>query len=73
MRGATLTELAAQAGMMRRDWSPRLRSSTRAAAGQDTAFGKGSRAYNRFQGDALHVRTPASARSSMDRSTPSRW
>jgi predicted oxidoreductase len=32
-----------------------------AASGQDTAFGKGSRAYNRFQGDALHGPNPCVA------------
>ena len=32
-----------------------------AADGQDPAFGKGSRAYNRYQGDALHGPNPCIA------------
>ena len=41
--------------------------------GKDPAFGKGSKAYNRYQGDALHA--PNSTRKPLetDRSTRSRW
>ena len=47
---------------MRRRWKRRSRSSTRLRAkGSDPAFGKGSRAYNRFQGDALHGPNPCVA------------
>ena len=47
---------------MRRDCRPRSRNSTRRrASGQDPAFGKGSRAYNRYQGDALHGPNPCIA------------
>ena len=34
---------------------------TGAAEGRDPAFGKGSRAYNRYQGDALHGPNPCVA------------
>ena len=40
----------------------RSRNSTQTAAeGRDPAFGKGSRAYNRYQGDALHGPNPCIA------------
>ena len=54
LRGRTLGELATAAGIdpatCRRPWR---RSTPSAGDGKDPAFGKG-RAYNRFQGDALH-------------------
>ena len=59
MRGATLAELAAQAGIDARGLEATVAQfNASAATGQDTAFGKGSRAYNRFQGDALHGPNP---------------
>ena len=46
----------------RRDSKPRSRNSTRRPReGRDPAFGKGSRAYNRYQGDALHGPNPCIA------------
>ncbi len=59
MRGATLSELAAQAGVDARGLETTIAAfNASAATGQDTAFGKGSRAYNRFQGDALNGPNP---------------
>ena len=61
-RGATLAELAAQAGIDAKGSRRRSRSSTRPPPkGSDPAFGKGSRAYNRYQGDALHGPNPCIA------------
>jgi succinate dehydrogenase/fumarate reductase flavoprotein subunit len=62
MRGSTLAELARRAGI-----DPAALESTVAAFnreaenGNDPAFGKGSRAYNRYQGDALHGPNPCVA------------
>jgi succinate dehydrogenase/fumarate reductase flavoprotein subunit len=62
MRGATLTELAAQAGIDTNGFEQTMAAFNAAAAnGQDPAFGKGSRAYNRYQGDALHGPNPCVA------------
>lgn len=73
-RGATLSELAAQAGIDAKALEATVAAfNNTAAEGRDPAFGKGSRAYNRYQGDALHGPIPASRRSSTGRSTPSRW
>jgi succinate dehydrogenase/fumarate reductase flavoprotein subunit len=62
MRGDTLAALSAQAGI---DASGLEATVTQfnisATGGQDPAFGKGSRAYNRFQGDALHGPNPCIA------------
>ena len=59
IRGNSLAELAAQAGIDTRGLETTIAQFNAAAAiGQDTAFGKGSRAYNRFQGDALHGPNP---------------
>jgi succinate dehydrogenase/fumarate reductase flavoprotein subunit len=61
-RGATLAELARQSGI-----DPQALESTvaefnkNAREGRDPAFGKGSRAYNRYQGDALHGPNPCIA------------
>ena len=61
-RGATLAELAAQAGIDASGLEATVtKFNASAATGQDTAFGKGSRAYNRFQGDALHGPNPCIA------------
>jgi succinate dehydrogenase/fumarate reductase flavoprotein subunit len=61
-RGATLTELAAQAGIDAKGLEATIAAFNETAAdGQDPAFGKGSRAYNRYQGDALHGPNPCIA------------
>jgi len=60
--GATLAELAAQTGIDAKGLEATVAEFNRTAAhGQDPAFGKGSRAYNRFQGDALHGPNPCIA------------
>jgi succinate dehydrogenase/fumarate reductase flavoprotein subunit len=62
MRGATLAELAGQAGIDARAFEATVAQFNREAAeGRDPAFGKGSRAYNRYQGDALHGPNPCIA------------
>jgi succinate dehydrogenase/fumarate reductase flavoprotein subunit len=61
-RGATLAELAAQAGIDPKGLETTVAQfNTSAAEGRDPAFGKGSRAYNRYQGDALHGPNPCIA------------
>jgi succinate dehydrogenase/fumarate reductase flavoprotein subunit len=61
-RGATLAELAAQAGIDPNGLVSTIAAfNTSAADGRDPAFGKGSRAYNRYQGDALHGPNPCIA------------
>ena len=61
-RGATLSELAAQAGIDAKAFEATVAGfNTTAAEGRDPAFGKGSRAYNRYQGDALHGPNPCIA------------
>jgi succinate dehydrogenase/fumarate reductase flavoprotein subunit len=61
-RGATLAELAAQAGIDAKTLEATVAAFNNTAAdGQDPAFGKGSRAYNRYQGDALHGPNPCIA------------
>ena len=61
-RGATLTELAHQAGIDAKGLEATVAAFNKTAAdGQDPAFGKGSRAYNRYQGDALHGPNPCIA------------
>jgi succinate dehydrogenase/fumarate reductase flavoprotein subunit len=62
MRGGTLAALAAQAGIDAGGLAATVTQFNAAAAsGHDAAFGKGSRAYNRFQGDALHGPNPCIA------------
>jgi succinate dehydrogenase/fumarate reductase flavoprotein subunit len=61
-RGPTLAELAAQAGIDPNGLVSTVATfNTSAAEGRDPAFGKGSRAYNRYQGDALHGPNPCIA------------
>jgi succinate dehydrogenase/fumarate reductase flavoprotein subunit len=61
-RGATLAEVAAQAGIDAKGLEATVAEFNVAAAeGRDPAFGKGSRAYNRYQGDALHGPNPCIA------------
>jgi succinate dehydrogenase/fumarate reductase flavoprotein subunit len=58
-RGATLAELAVQAGIDAHALEATVAQfNANAAEGRDPAFGKGSRAYNRYQGDALHGPNP---------------
>jgi len=62
MCGATLTELAGKAGIGAKAFEATVAQFNREAAeGRDPAFGKGSRAYNRYQGDALHGPNPCIA------------
>jgi succinate dehydrogenase/fumarate reductase flavoprotein subunit len=62
LRGDTLAALAARAGIDAAGLEATVkRFNASAAAGQDPEFGKGSRAYNRFQGDALHGPNPCIA------------
>src|SRR3954447_9497224 len=61
-RGATLAELATQAGIDPNRLEVTVAAFNAAAvSGADAEFGKGSRAYNRFQGDALHGPNPCVA------------
>ena len=61
-RGATLAELANNAGIDAGGLEATVTAFNETAAnGQDPAFGKGSRAYNRYQGDALHGPNPCIA------------
>jgi predicted oxidoreductase len=61
-RGETLDELAANAGIDAKGLAATVEKFNETAAnGQDPAFGKGSRAYNRYQGDALHGPNPCIA------------
>ena len=61
-RGATLAELAAQAGIDAGALEATVTQfNISAAEGRDPAYGKGSRAYNRYQGDALHGPNPCVA------------
>jgi succinate dehydrogenase/fumarate reductase flavoprotein subunit len=59
LRGDTLRALAALAGIDPENFeSTVVQFNAMAAEGRDPAFGKGSRAYNRYQGDALHGPNP---------------
>jgi succinate dehydrogenase/fumarate reductase flavoprotein subunit len=61
-RGETLAELATSAGIDAKGLEATVAAfNETAASGQDPAFGKGSRAYNRYQGDALHGPNPCIA------------
>ena len=61
-RGETLAELAANAGIDAAGLEATVAAFNESAAnGHDPAFGKGSRAYNRYQGDALHGPNPCIA------------
>ena len=58
-RGESIAALAAQAGIYPKGLEATITQfNAEATRGQDSAFGKGSRAYNRFQGDALHGPNP---------------
>jgi succinate dehydrogenase/fumarate reductase flavoprotein subunit len=62
LRGATLAELATRAGIDPKPFEATVEKFNQTAAeGRDPDFGKGSRAYNRYQGDALHGPNPCIA------------
>lgn len=61
MRGDTLKALAAKAGIDKALTETVGQFNASARHGQDAAFGKGSKAYNRYQGDALHGPNPCVA------------
>jgi succinate dehydrogenase/fumarate reductase flavoprotein subunit len=62
MRGDTLDALAAKAGIDAKALAGTIAQfNATAAQGHDPAFGKGSKAYNRYQGDALHGPNPCVA------------
>ncbi|BAM89287.1 3-oxosteroid 1-dehydrogenase [Bradyrhizobium oligotrophicum S58] len=61
-RGTTLAELARVTGIDAMSLEATVAAfNADAALGQDPTFGKGSRAYNRYQGDALHGPNPCVA------------
>ena len=61
-RGSTLAELAANTGISAAGFESTVREfNGHAQNGKDPAFGKGSKAYNRYQGDALHSPNPCLA------------
>jgi predicted oxidoreductase len=61
-RGTTLAELADRSGIDPKGLAATIEEfNASAAEGRDPAFGKGSRAYNRYQGDALHGPNPCVA------------
>ena len=62
VRGDTLEALAAKAGIDAKAFAETVRQfNVTASQGHDAAFGKGSKAYNRYQGDALHGPNPCVA------------
>ena len=62
MHGQTLADLAASAGIDAKGLEATVAQfNATATEGRDPVFGKGSRAYNRFQGDALHGPNPCLA------------
>lgn len=62
MRGDTLEALAAKAGIDAKAFTGTVAQfNATAQQGHDAAFGKGSKAYNRYQGDAMHGPNPCVA------------
>ena len=62
LKGKTLADLADRAGIDARGLENTVAQfNASAVEGRDPAFGKGTRAYNRFQGDALHGPNPCLA------------
>ncbi|MGY8667565.1 FAD-dependent oxidoreductase [Bradyrhizobium sp. UFLA05-109] len=62
MCGETLEALAAKAGIDTKAFTETVaKFNATAGQGYDAAFGKGSKAYNRYQGDALHGPNPCVA------------
>ncbi|NUX98860.1 FAD-dependent oxidoreductase [Paraburkholderia youngii] len=61
-KGASLEELAGKIGVNALNLRETVRTyNTEARLGRDPVFGKGSKAYNRYQGDALHAPNPCIA------------
>jgi succinate dehydrogenase/fumarate reductase flavoprotein subunit len=61
-RGTTLAELADRTGIDRQGLEKTVAEfNAQAEEGRDPLFGKGSRAYNSYQGDALHGPNPCIA------------
>jgi succinate dehydrogenase/fumarate reductase flavoprotein subunit len=59
LKGSTLRELADKAGINSAALEETVKDvNVHAREGKDPAFGKGSKAYNRYQGDALHAPNP---------------
>jgi succinate dehydrogenase/fumarate reductase flavoprotein subunit len=59
LKGATLRELAGKAGIDAAAFEQTINDyNIHAREGNDPQFGKGSTAYNRYQGDALHSPNP---------------
>jgi len=62
LRGDTLEALAAKAGIDATAFTETVKQfNVTAPLGHDAAFGKGSKAYNRYQGDAMHGPNPCIA------------
>jgi succinate dehydrogenase/fumarate reductase flavoprotein subunit len=62
VRGATLRELAEKTGIDPTAFEATVTEyNALARDGKDPAFGKGTKAYNRYQGDALHTPNPCVA------------
>lgn len=62
LRGDTLEALAAKAGIDAKAFAETVKQfNVTAPQGHDAAFGKGSKAYNRYQGDAMHGPNPCIA------------
>jgi succinate dehydrogenase/fumarate reductase flavoprotein subunit len=62
MRGDTLEALAVKAGIDAKAFAETVTQfNATAPQGHDAAFGKGSKAYNRYQGDAMHGPNPCVA------------
>ncbi|MBR0741989.1 FAD-dependent oxidoreductase [Bradyrhizobium liaoningense] len=62
LRGETLEALAAKAGIDAKAFTETVKQfNATAPLGYDAAFGKGSKAYNRYQGDAMHGPNPCIA------------
>jgi succinate dehydrogenase/fumarate reductase flavoprotein subunit len=62
LKGSTLAELAQKAGINASALEATVQEFNKhAKEGKDPFFGKGSKAYNRYQGDALHAPNPCLA------------
>jgi succinate dehydrogenase/fumarate reductase flavoprotein subunit len=62
LKGRTLAQLASTAGIDAKQLVQTVENFNRQArTGQDLEFGKGSKAYNRYQGDAYHAPNPCVA------------